>query len=226
MAWLSRSSLSPAPLYLSMGGGDPCVHKNNARPCCLRPCWQGPRSAGTIWPGVARCEGPLSAGESGGGRCGAARRGEGGWPGLVLHVPRARAGTAQGGGPAGARARLRLHHLRRIASTRPVAGAGRRRGLGATCPIPPPYATFEMTPGRPLAGGHAQAGRAEPAAARRAARLAWTRAAGLRVCRHTSPGLAPRRGAAWAGIVAPGRSRTSPLKALRRPGESGGAGPK
>ena len=107
----------------------PTADYKEPRPCCLRPCWQGPRSAGTIWPGVARCEGPLSAGESGGPLQGCTA-GEGGWPGLVLHVPRARAGTAQGGGPAGARARLRLHHLRRIASTRPVAGAGGGGGWG------------------------------------------------------------------------------------------------
>ena len=173
--------------------------------------------------GSGHARGVLSAGESAGGRCGAARR-EGRLAGpRAAHAGRGGAGAAQGGGPAGARARLRLHHPRRIASTRPVAGASRRRGRGVAYPIPPPYAALGMTPGRPPAGGHAQARRTGPAVARRAARLAWARAVGRAsaATRHR----ALRRGGPlrWAGIVAPGRSRPSPLKALRQRGEAGGA---
>ena len=179
----------------------------------LRGCTAG-GAAGRASPGGWNHHGILRRGCTAGGAAGRASR----------CTCRARGSRGRaGGGPAGARARLRRHHPRRIASTRPVAGAGWWRERGVAYPIPPPYAALGMTPGRPPAGGHAQVGRTGPAVARRAARLAWARAVGRASATTRHRALRRGRPLRWAGIVAPGRSRPRPFKALRQRGEAGGA---
>ena len=217
MAWLSRSSLSPAPLYLPMGGGDPCVHKNNTRPWCLRPCRRGPRSTGVIWPGAVGREEPLSAGESAGGGCGATRRGSG-WPGLVLHV--------QGAGEQG--------------PCRGRAGGGSRAAPPASCPIPPSLCRVRDDAGppsgrRPCAGGADKACGGEAGRAvgmdtgGRAARLlphvigpcaAAGRCAGLASWRPAATAHAPSK--PYDGAARPAaRARNGPARGLG--GAHGGA---